>query len=176
MVSGKVFFRARRFFLACALAVASGLPGWAGSLIDSETLYQHKQWEVIIAAYDDGSISCIARVEKPGSAFAIWGNLTDPMQLQFWNRDWDFTPASEDIVVQVDRRPRWDLTNAELTGKNVWFTLPTDDSSLRFLREIRQGYNVALLSRSGKHIDSWSLSGSSAALSVLADCFQALAG
>ena len=168
------FFPACRVLAACVLAISTALPGWAASLVSSETIYRHKQWEVIMAAYDDNTISCIARVEKPGSAFAIWGHQSNPIQIQFWNENWSFTPGREDIAVRVDRRARWDLSNAELTGKNVWFTLPAGDSTLKFLREIQNGNNVALLSFNGKQIDVWSLAGSSATMSVLADCIDAL--
>ncbi len=163
-----------RALAAAILAVSMALPGWAGSLVKSESVYRHKQWEVIMASFDDGSISCIARVNKPDSAFAIWGHQRNPIQIQFWDRDWNFTPANEDIIVQIDRRPRWDLGNAELTGKNVWFTLPAGDAPIRFLREIKQGNSVVLMSATGKRIDSWSLAGSSAAMSVLADCIDVL--
>ena len=168
------FFSVHRILVSCAVAASIALPAWGAELISSKSIYRNKKWEVVMAAYDNNTVSCIARVEKPGSAFAIWGHRNSPLQIQFWNNGWNFTPDREDIIVQVDRRPRWDLNNAELEGKNIWFTLPAGKSSGRFLREIRRGNNVTLKTAAGTRVDTWSLAGSSATMNILADCIDVL--
>ncbi len=169
-----VLARLSRPGLLLVLLAGFALPAQAGNLLRSEKLFSHKQWEVLVAAYDDGTFSCIARVQKPGSAFALWESPGGPTQVQFWNRDWDFTPATEDIVVQIDRRAPWDLSNASLEGQSVWFDLPGDAPSRRFVNEIRRGNRVALKSSSNRHVDSCSLAGSNAAIDALIACGDGL--
>jgi hypothetical protein len=166
----KVF---RNTMIALGL-ILGGVAAQAADLVESRIVYQRKHWEVLVAAYDDASITCIARVEKPGSAFAIWADGDSAAQLQFWDNSWNFSGGAEDIVVQIDRRAKWDLTNADLDGQSVWFTLPNNNDAERFIREVAYGNTIKLFNNSGRLIDSWSLAGSLASINALIDCTDSL--
>ncbi len=162
--------------LCAGLALAcSGLAATAADLVDSQVVYSHRQWEVLVAAFDDASISCIARVSKSGSTFAIWADGNSSALLQFWDKSWSFDSGTEDIVVQIDRRAKWDLSNAELSSNSVWFELPNSNDAERFLREVINGNTVKLFNSGGRQINSWSLAGSAASINALIECTDILA-
>jgi hypothetical protein len=76
--------------------------------------------------------------------------------------------------VQIDRRPHWSLTNATLHSSSVWFDLPDSDSSVEFLTEVAHGNRLYLRNADGSDVMDYTLSGSSASMSALIDCGNAI--
>ena len=163
--------------LAVVILVTSS--PWIGrsvaDVIDSEVLFRRKAWEVSLVAFDDGTFSCLAQVGSDSSSFLIWADTDDSASLQFYNTAWEFDNEVADIVVRIDRRPKWTLNNADLNQNSVFFTLNDSDASLRFLREIMRGNVLYLLNNSGGLIERYSLAGSNASILKLSDCVDALA-
>lgn len=153
--------------VALGLAVAWGSVAAAA---DSRTLYTHKRWEVRVVAFDDGKVKCVAQVNASNTSFAIWADGQSPARLQFFDKSWNLGQSSADIVVRVDRRPKWDLTNARLNKQSVLFDLPNDSDGRRFVNEVRSGRVIYLGNARGNEVGRWSLSGSSAAVGALVDC------
>lgn len=158
--------------LAAILAALLGLAGAARAQdVESEVIFNHKSWEVRVVAFPDGSIECLARVSKPGSSFSVWADAGANVQLQFFHDDWSFDNETADIVVQIDRRPKWDLTNASLDQNSIHFGLPNgSEASSRFLVEVAQGNRIKLKNSSGRQVDEWSLAGSKASMAALVEC------
>lgn len=163
--------------LAIVLTIMLGFAGAAQAQAQapqSQVVFSHKKWEVRVVGFDDGSLACVARVEKPGSSFSIWGDAFGAVQLQFYATAWRFNDETADIVVQIDRRAKWDLTNAELDQNSILFNLPDGDASIRFVKEVARGNQIKLFNKSGKLVESWSLAGSSASINALIDCTNLL--
>ncbi|MCB1368854.1 MAG: hypothetical protein KDK00_13885 [Rhodobacteraceae bacterium] len=177
-----IFKKTLTTLLACAIiGTAPLLPGKLGGevradVIDSEVVYRRKAWEVSLVAFDDGTFACTARVGGGDSSFSIWATANDNASLQFYNSGWQFDGSSADIVVRVDRRAKWTLNDSNLSQNSVFFTLPDEDASLRFLREIMRGNILNLYSSSGSLIERYSLAGSSASILKLSECVDVLKG
>ena len=148
---------------------------WA-EVVDSEVLYRRKAWEVSIVQFDDGSYACLAQVGESGKSFAVWADASNNASLQFYDQSWSFDNSTADVVLKIDRRADWALNDADLNQNSVFFTLPDEDSSYRFLREVMRGNVLNLLSSSGNLIQRYSLAGSSASIVKLTECVDLLKG
>jgi hypothetical protein len=157
------------FLVAAATTAASILPALASP--QSEVLFSHKHWEVELVAWDDGGLGCVAEVSAPGESFSIWTFQDESVQLQFYSTAWSFGEGSTaDLVVQIDRKPSWNLTGAELYQNSVLFTLPNSDAGVEFLTEIARGNRLYLRDDKGGAVQDYSLSGSSASIDALVEC------
>lgn len=157
---------------AAGLAVAAGV-AWAEPV--SEVVYRHKNWEVLIVGFDDGSVSCVAQVTAAGDTFSIWADAVNPVKLQFYSADWQFGEGdTADLQVEIDRRGPWSLTNAELYQNSVLFDLPDETQSSRFLHEVMNGRTLHLRNDTGEAVMDYSLAGSSASIGALGDCVDVL--
>lgn len=163
---------ARKFVVGIIAGVLLAAP--AAAQTESQVVYTRGQWEVRVVSFPDATLSCVARVQKSGSSFSIWFDGYSAIQLQFFSTAWSFNNEVGDIVVQVDGRPRWDLTDADMDQNSIHFTLPDNDAAGRFLGELRNGTRLKLLTTSLKLVEQWSLSGSASSMSALADCAEAL--
>ncbi|GAB1364254.1 hypothetical protein MASR1M32_34900 [Rhodobacter sp.] len=137
----------RKSLLAAAAVVALALPAAAQQ---SEVLFQHKHWRVELVAWDDGVLGCQATVGTDTESFSIWTFQDSTVQLQFYSKAWDFGEGdSADLQLQIDRKPQWNLTDAELYRNSVLFTLPDSDSGVEFIVEVAKGNRLYLRSADG---------------------------
>ena len=144
----------------------------------SQTLFQHKHWEVELVSYDDGSYACLAEVDAGTDSFTLWTYGDSSVRLQFYSVDWDFgdTGDTADLAVEIDRRGSWSLSSAELYQNSVLFNLPDSDQSVDFIMEVANGTTLHLRSDTGEGVKDYSLAGSSASIGALIDCNETLAG
>jgi hypothetical protein len=161
--------------IVTSMFVAMSMAGGASAQgAESEVVFTRKSWEVRIVAFPDQSLACVARVQKPGSSFSIWADGSSAVQLQFFSTAWSFGKEAADIVVQIDRRAKWDLTNADLSDNSILFGLPNSKASERFLVEVTQGNRAKLFNTNGQLVEQWSLAGSMASINALIECAAAL--
>jgi hypothetical protein len=164
---------------AATLLAAPLVPGKLASVaqaevVDSEVLYRRKAWEVSVLQFDDGTFACLAQVSDGGRSFAIWADTSDDASLQFYDKNWTFDNTTADIIVRIDSRAKWTLNDASLDQNSVFFTLPDEDASYRFLREVMRGNTLNLYNTSGDRIERYSLAGSSASIVKLTECVDLL--
>ena len=158
----------RKSLLAAAAVLAMALPAAAQQ---SEVLFQHKHWRVELVAWDDGVLGCQATVGTDTESFSIWTFQVSTVQLQFYSKAWDFGEGdSADLQLQIDRKPQWNLTNAELYRNSVLFTLPDSDSGVEFIVEVAKGNRLFLRTADGGAVQDYSLSGSKASIDALIEC------
>lgn len=158
----------RQIFTGLATLAALAMPAGAQQ---SEVLFQHKHWKVELVGWDDGTVGCVASVEAPGESFSIWTFNDQTVQLQFYSTQWSFTEGeTADLQVQVDKRPQWNLTDANLNQNSVLFTLPDSDAGVEFIMEIAKGNRLYLRTADGAAVQDYSLSGSRASIEALVDC------
>jgi hypothetical protein len=172
---GVMGFAARAAWFGAGLAFGAVAGGAALAEAQSELLFSHKAWEVRVVAFDDGTLSCVAQVSDGTDSFSIWNDGVSSVRLQFYSDAWDFGEGeTADLVVQIDRRAPWTLTNAELYLQSVLFDIPGDDKGAEFVAEVMRGNTLALSNDTGEHVMSYSLAGSSASVSALIECVNAL--
>jgi hypothetical protein len=161
--------------VAAAMCVLAG-PSWADPT--SVTLFQHKNWEVELITFDDGGKACLAEVDATTDSFTVWLYQDASFKLQFYSQGWDFgDPGSTaDLQLRVDRRGPWNLTQAELYKSSVLFTLPDNDTGVRFLVEVAAGRDLLLATAAGEGVKTYSLAGSSASMRAMLECGDAITG
>ena len=158
----------RKIVLALVAAMAFSAPVAARQ---SEVLFSHKQWQVELVAWDDGGLGCVAQVSSPGESFSVWTFQDGSVQLQFYSTAWDFGEGdTADLQVQIDRKPNWNLTNADLYRNSVLFNLPDSDAGVEFLLEVAKGSRLYLRTADGGNVQNYSLSGSRASIDALIEC------
>ena len=166
---------ARRGFAAAVLVAGLFAAAPLRAEPVSERLLTHKNWMVEIVGFDDGTLSCVAQVVDGDDTFSIWADPANPVKLQFYSSEWDFSGGgAADLTVQIDRRSPWSLTNAELYQNSVLFNLPGDEASTNFLMEVVEGRSLHLGRKDGSHVQSYSLAGSAASITALIECVKVL--
>jgi hypothetical protein len=140
----------------------------------SETVFSHKQWEVQVVGFDDGTFGCVAQVVRPRGTFSIWIFQNDTARLQFYSDEWKFDAGNADLEIQIDRRGKWTLTNAELYENSVLFDLPDSRDGVRFMREVAGGKTLFLRDDNGEGVRQFTLAGSSASMRALAECGETI--
>jgi hypothetical protein len=169
--------RIRAWTGAVALALAGWITGVApvAAQIQSRTVFQQRAWEVQVVWFEDGSVFCVAQVSRPGETFSVWASTSGPVKLQFYSTGWDFgTGDTANLVVQIDRRAPWKLTNAELYLQSVLFNLPDNDTGTRFVLEVMRGNTLYLRDSRNRPVRQYTLAGSSASIQALIVCVDAL--
>lgn len=165
----------RGMWMAMVLATAA-MP--AAAETQSTMLYQHKHWEVEYVQFDDGTTACLAEVDAGTDSFTVWLYQDASFRLQFYSTEWQFGEAGDtaDLIVRIDRRAPWDLTNADLYKNSVLFNLPDNDTGVRFLVEVAQGNTLYLNTASGEGVKSYSLAGSKASMQAMLECGDSITG
>lgn len=171
-----VFDILKKSVLAGLVLAGGAVP--SGAETTSQTLFTHKNWEVELVTYDDGSFACLAEVDAGTDSFTLWTYGDSSVRLQFYSTEWDFgdTGDTADLSVEIDRRGAWTLPDAELYQNSVLFNLPDSDESVSFIVEVANGTTLHLRSDSGEGVKDYSLAGSSASIGALIDCNETLAG
>lgn len=163
-----------RATLAPAVALAAGV-ATAEAEATSEVLFTHKAWEVRVVGLDDGSVSCVAQVSDGARAFSLWSDAQQLVSLQFYDESWDMGEGeTADLQLQIDRRPVWSLSNAELYKQSVFFNIPDSSDGVNFMNEVMAGNVLYLGNADGTSVESYSLAGSRAAIGAMIDCVGAL--
>jgi len=154
------------------------IAGAAGAETTSERVYSYKHWDVEIVGYDDGTVACTAKVDAVTESFSIWTYPDQTLRLQFYSTAWDFGDGGDtaNLLVQIDRRTPWTLTDADLYQNSVLFNLPGSEDGWRFLTEIAAGNVLYLRSEAGEDVQSYSLAGSRASMSALGECSDVITG
>lgn len=151
---------------------------WAQAAVaeaTSETLYTIKDWEVRVVGFDDGSVSCLAQVTHGSISFSMWSGADELVELQFYDDGWDLGQGgTADLKVQVDNRPVWNLTSAELHLQSVFFNIPDSSDGVDFMNEVMAGNVLYLGNDQGDEQARYSLAGSRAAVGALIECVAAL--
>ncbi len=149
--------------------------GSAAAETQSEVVYSHKAWQVQVVAFDDGSLTCLAEVSDGGRSFTMWSGADELVQLQFYDESWDLgEDQTADLKVEVDSRGPWSLTEAELHKQSVFFDIPDSDDGVAFMAEVMGGNRLYLSNDDGEPVSDYSLAGSSASVSALIECVEAL--
>lgn len=158
--------------MLAGMAAALAVP--AAAETQSKQVFAHKAWTVEVVAFDEGTTSCVASVSDPGESFSIWADQQNPVKLQFYSTAWQFDGGTANLQLRIDRRPIWNLTNAELYQNSVLFNLPDSQAGTNFLLEVARGNVLYLATESGEGVQSYSLAGSKASMGALIDCVNAL--
>lgn len=160
---------------AVAIALSTLAPLGAMAETQSQTVFEHKHWTVDAVAFDDGTLGCVAQVSIPGESFSIWVLDDQSVKLQFFSDEWSFDEGTADLMLQIDRREPWTLTEADLYQNSVLFTIPDSNAGARLVREVKAGNRLMLMDSDGAGVKDYSLAGSSASIDALSICADELA-
>lgn len=165
------FFKSLTASILTLAFLLSGVPAQA---LESERLFTYKHWYVEVVRFDDGSLACEATVQGDGASFSIWAYPDGGVELQFFIKDiwYGTTESFDDISLVIDRREPWSVSDARFFKNSILVSLPTRnrDVSLALLREIKNGAKIYVYNRFDEGMAWYSLSGSSASLTKLAEC------
>jgi hypothetical protein len=140
----------------------------------SEIVFSRGAWLVEIVKFDDGTLACSARVTQGEDTFAIWSFQDGYTQLQLYSPEWTFPDSKADLVLQIDRRPQWDVSDAELNENSVLISLSDDKDAVDLLIEIARGNRVYVRNAQGNPVINFTLAGSRASMQTLGECETAI--
>lgn len=134
-------------------------------------LFQSENWVVEGVTSDDHSYSCRARISVPGDSFSIRQMPDQIIRLEFKSDEWDFGEGeTASLEVAVDALSPWSFTEATLLQSSVFVDLYDLDQGKTFVRQIAKGKLLSLRTITGTQVRSYSLTGSSDAITKLEEC------
>ena len=161
--------------LAAAILLTCTAP--MASALEFETLFEQGDWRVDVNLWPDGSMDCEALTwNGDGDSFSIYETASGATRISFRSSRWDFPdePTPTDFVVTVDSASPWQMSGSRsLSAISVTSPAGSPETS-RFLREIGNGAQLHLANADGRHLLSFSLTGSAASLSALGTCAELL--
>jgi len=139
---------------------------------ETTQLYKKGLWLVELTYdKDDDEFWCAARTQNSqGQDLSITAFQNSQLYLFVFDGSWNISEKSVNFLIDIDYS-RWNIEgNAE--GISVSFRVDDKESGLNFLGEIAKGNAVALLNSNERRLATFSLSGSSASLYRLTECWK----
>lgn len=149
------------------------IPGFAfAERYETETLFRKGAWLVEITADTaDSSLWCTAKTDnRARQSFSITAYDNRQLVLFIFDDNWKLRERSVRFIVDVDYS-RWTV-DGSASGIGVSSYMSDVDKAVRFLRQIKKGNAVAVYNDNLQRLATFSLSGSSAAIDALFDCWS----
>lgn len=165
-----------RFILITAF-VASLLPlSLSAQEYETRTLMRRGQWQVDVTySASTDAFWCTAGTENgSGQKFNLVAYQNEAFALFVFDPRWNLEPRAVRFLVDIDRS-RWTIDG---TGDGVGISLNmTDpDTAVKFLIQLKQGNTAYVYNDQQQRQATFSLSGSSAAIDALFDCWDSITG
>jgi hypothetical protein len=157
---------------AIILILSSSL---AAQTATQRTLFAAGNWTVTetIDPDDTGSGSChVETLSGANQLFTLEGQSDNLFEIAFWDNRWKIKKANVSIVVAVDNS-EWPMDGTANT-ENIGYRFDDKAPAHRFIKEVAAGNRVTVMDDFGREIATFSLAGSSAALSAFSKCWARL--
>ncbi len=162
----------RILVLFLGLALSAQVAG--ADQYDTTRLFTRGAWYVDLTHdTSDGELWCSGETRNnEAQTFSITTYDDGTAVLFVFDDRWDLTPRNVDFLVLVDRE-RWTISG-DASGIAISVTLDDKDKADEFLLDLARGNSVSVANTDERRIAAFSLSGSSAALSTLMDCWDSI--
>lgn len=165
-----------RFIAFLALA-ASMLPlSVSAEDYDTRTLMRRGQWQVDVTySASADAFWCTAGTENSlNQRFNLVAYQNEGFALFVFDPRWSLEPRAVRFLVDIDRS-RWTIDG---TGEGVGISLNMTDAetAVKFLVQLKRGNTAYVYNDRQQQQASFSLSGSSAAIDALFDCWDRITG
>ncbi|WP_372841871.1 hypothetical protein [Phaeovulum sp.] len=161
-------------FLVLFLGLALPAQMASAEQYDTTRLFTRGAWYVDLTHdTSDGELWCSAETQNnEAQTFSVTTYDDGTVILFVFDESWDIAPRSVDFLVLIDRE-RWTISG-DASGIAISVSLDDKDKADEFLIDLARGSSVAVANSDERRIASFSLSGSSAALSTLMDCWDSI--
>ncbi|GHF05027.1 hypothetical protein GCM10016455_27890 [Aliiroseovarius zhejiangensis] len=161
--------------LAGALILAGLLLQPTKALADryeTTRLFNHKAWSVELThdQLDDDFWCNAETTNRAGQVFSITAYDNGNLGLFIFDRRWDINPRDIEFRIDIDYS-RWNVSG-QAQESYVSTFLGDPENSIKFLTELAEGSAVAVFNSDGRRLAVHSLSGSSASLRKLLECWN----
>lgn len=139
---------------------------------ETTNLFRHKAWSVSITHDQlEDTFWCDAKTSnRRNQLFSITAFESGGLGLFVFDNRWSLRKRALQFRIDVDYS-RWIVNgNAEDTGVSTFLSNP--ESSVKFLTEVAEGSAIAVYNSDNRKIATFSLSGSSASLRKLMECWK----
>ncbi|QFT96483.1 hypothetical protein FIU85_04140 [Roseovarius sp. THAF8] len=161
----------KRSVISLCIATAFTTFGFADEY-DERKLFAKGAWEVELTHNtSSGSLWCSADTfNRNSQSMSIVAYENNSLALFLFDQDWSLTPRPVRFFLDIDYS-RWDMTgNAEDIGVSLQMT--DAQAAIKFLKELKKGSAVAVYTVEERRLATFSLSGSSAAITSLFECWK----
>lgn len=160
--------------LVTFLALTLGATAAPAQPYDTTRLFTRGSWYVELTHdTSDGELWCSAETRNnEAQVFSVTTYDDGAVILFVFDDRWDLAPRSIDFVVNIDRQ-RWTISG-DADGIAISVSLDDKDQADDFLVDLARGGSVSVANTDERRIASFSLSGSSAALSTLMECWDSI--
>ncbi len=147
-------------------------PNASAQQYESEKLFSKVAWSVEVT-YDssDAEFWCDATtINRNSQALSVVAYDSDVLALFVFDQAWSLRPRAVRFVIDIDRS-RWEI-DGQSQESSVSVTMNDVEKTTRFLRQLQRGNSVAVYNEKLSRLATFSLSGSSAAITALFDCWN----
>jgi hypothetical protein len=139
---------------------------------DTKELFSKGAWSVELTHNTtEGTLWCDATTRnRAGQEFSITAFDSGTMALFVFDNRWSLTKRSVKFLLDIDYA-RWTI-DGTANDKAVSAVMSDARKSVEFLTGLQRGSAVAVFNESERRLATFSLSGSSAALTMLMDCWK----
>lgn len=159
-------------FLSCVLLNTHGLNA---QQYETRQLLSKGHWQVSLTHNtQQGNLWCDAStVNNRNQRFGITAYDQGELALFIFDQGWSLRKRSVRFLIDIDYN-RWTIDGIA-DGIGVSLVFVDVDKATRFLKQLMRGNAVAVYNDTERRIATFSLSGSSAAISTLMDCWNRIA-
>lgn len=138
---------------------------------ETTNLFRHKAWSVEITHDQlDNDFWCNAETRnRNGQYFSITAYDNGNIGLFIFDERWALRKRDIEFRIDVDYS-RWNV-RGQASNSSVSTFLSNPDSSIKFLTELAEGSAISIYNAADQRLASYSLSGSSASLRKLMECW-----
>ncbi|MDP2063815.1 MAG: hypothetical protein Q8Q63_00975 [Phaeovulum sp.] len=156
------------------LAFTLGATATLAQPYDTTRLFTRGAWYVELTHdTSDGELWCSAETRNnEAQTFSVTTYDDGAVILFVFDDRWALASRDVDFLVNIDRQ-RWTISGYA-DGIGISVTLDDKAQSDEFLVDLARGNSVSVANADGRRIAAFSLSGSSAALSTLMDCWTSI--
>ncbi len=163
-----------RRIAAIFLAFTLGATPVLAEKYETTRLFNRGAWYVELTHdTEDGQLWCSGETRNNSAqTFSVTTYDDGAVVLFVFDNSWNLAPRAVNFIVYIDRQ-RWTISG-DADGVAISVALDGKDKADEFLVDLARGNSVAVANADDRRIASFSLSGSSAALSTLMDCWSSI--
>ncbi|WP_139215032.1 hypothetical protein [Palleronia marisminoris] len=134
------------------------------------TIFSKGSWVVEYVSSDDVTWCEATTTNQQNQTFDLTAFASGDFTIYVWDANWDIESRPVSFIIDIDYS-RWNM-DGTASGKSVSVTPSDATKTVDFLSDLKRGRAVALYNDDEFRLATFSLSGSSAAIDSLMDCWE----
>lgn len=162
------------FRIYCIILLVVFASSTSAQRYESQTLFSRGDWAVELTHdTSDGTLWCNATTSNQrAQSFSLTAYQSNNLTMFVFDNSWNISDRPIRFLIDVDYS-RWTM-DGQGSGIGISLTMSDPEAAGRFLVELMGGRAIAVMNDDTRRLATFSLRGSSAAISELFDCWDSI--